>query len=232
MIALSEYAGLYFHFKVQGSTLNGALEARTVADGGASKGWFAIGFSKTGKMAGSDVVLGNYIPSTGKKLPLDPKPGGIGPKQPRPIAYLSATGTKTGNSSKGGNGTRSGGTKKGSGSGDGSTNSTKSGNSGNRTVGSKGKGKGPLVGAFNMKSLTMGTYEMANNFKIANTSVTVTKSGTVVRFTRSGPGGSVPVKYGGINTFIWSYSSNGATRVFGGHMRHRGSAVVNLACKV
>ncbi|CAI5531414.1 unnamed protein product [Closterium sp. Naga37s-1] len=83
-----------------------------------------------------------------------------------------------------------------------------------------------------MESLTMGTYAMADNFRIANASVTVTKRGTVVRFTRSGPGGSVRVKYDGLNTLIWSYSSTGATRVFGGHMRHRGSAVVNLACNV
>ncbi|CAI5476127.1 unnamed protein product [Closterium sp. Yama58-4] len=228
MIALADYAGLYFHFNVKGSTLKAAVEARTVANGGASKGWFAIGFSKTGKMTGSDVVLGNYVPSTNKKLPVGSKPG-IGGPQPRPIAYLSVNGSKSGN------GTKNGGTgKKGSGAGSGSTNGTKSGNSGNPgsgNVGTGGKRKGGLVGAFNMKSLTMGTYAMADNFKIANASVTVTKNGTVVRFARSGPGGSVPVKYGGLNTLIWSYSSTGATKVFGGHMRHRGNAVVNLACK-
>ncbi|CAI5948715.1 unnamed protein product [Closterium sp. NIES-65] len=217
---------LYFHFNVKGSTLKAAVEARTIADG-ASKGWFAIGFSKTGKMAGSDVVLGNYVPSTNKKLPVGSKPG-IGGPQPRPIAYLSATGTKTDN------GTKSGGTgKKGSEAGIGSTNSTKGGNSGNSSnpgsgnVGKGGKHKGALVGAFNMQSLTMGTYAMADNFRIANASVTATKRGTVVRFTRSGPGGSVPVKYAGLNTIIWSYSSTGATKVFGGHMRHRDPAGQN-----
>eukprot|EP00475_Leptophrys_vorax_P037970 TRINITY_DN66174_c0_g1_i3.p1 TRINITY_DN66174_c0_g1~~TRINITY_DN66174_c0_g1_i3.p1 ORF type:complete len:179 (+),score=13.11 TRINITY_DN66174_c0_g1_i3:123-659(+) len=57
MVPLDNITKLYFHYSVKGSKIRAAIEAQ--ASGGASRGWLSVGFSKAGRMMGSDAVIGN-----------------------------------------------------------------------------------------------------------------------------------------------------------------------------
>ncbi|GJP29612.1 hypothetical protein CLOM_g13881 [Closterium sp. NIES-68] len=145
--------GIVLHWKtVNPNTINFAVEAKAASN--AYKGWISVGFSKAGKMTGSDAVIGNL-----------PRPNAIGPYVMTGIAKSSVTRTK--------------------------------------------------------------------KFAITKTSVVTNAKGTIMRFTRSGPAGTVPVKYAGRNFILWAYSATGKSKALDNHSPlNRGAVVVNFGCKV
>ncbi|CAI5476126.1 unnamed protein product [Closterium sp. Yama58-4] len=89
------------------------------------------------------------------------------------------------------------------------------------------------IGAYFMKSIAKADVKPTTAFAITKTSVVTNAQGTIMKFTRSGPKGTVPVKYGAKNTLLWAYSASGASKVLDNHTpANRGAAIVNLGCKV
>ncbi|CAI7810628.1 unnamed protein product [Closterium sp. NIES-54] len=68
-------------------------------------------------------------------------------------------------------------------------------------------------------------------FTVTSTVVARKSRSTVIRFTRSGTSGLSPINYKGSNDMVWAYSVDGSTTI-GGHGTNRGSATVDLACKI
>ncbi|CAI7885156.1 unnamed protein product [Closterium sp. NIES-54] len=131
--------------------MNFALEAKAAS--GAHKGWISVGFSKAGKMTGSDAVIGNL-----------PRPNVIGP--------------------------------------------------------------------YYMGSIVKSSVTRTNKFAITKTSVVTNPQGTIMKFTRSGPKGTVPVKYTGKNFILWAYSATGKSKALDNHSpMNRGAVSINLGCK-
>ncbi|CAI5465588.1 unnamed protein product [Closterium sp. Yama58-4] len=145
--------GLVLHWKnVNPTTIDFALEAKAAS--GAHKGWISVGFSKAGKMTGSDAVIGNL-----------PRPNVIGP--------------------------------------------------------------------YFMASISKSSVTRTNKFAITKTSVVTNPQGTIMKFTRSGPKGTVPVKYTGKNFILWAYSATGKSKTLDNHTpMNRGAVSINFGCKV
>ncbi|CAI7847763.1 unnamed protein product [Closterium sp. NIES-53] len=151
--AVTLKSGLLLHWKaVNPTTIDFALEAKAASN--AHKGWLSVGFSKVGKMTGSDAVIGN-LPGVKK------------------------------------------------------------------------------IDTYFMKSIAKPDVTPTKKFVITKTSVVTNAQGTIMKFTRSGSTGTVPVKYGAKNTLLWAYSASGASKVLDNHTpMNRGAVIVNLGCKV
>ncbi|CAI6008278.1 unnamed protein product [Closterium sp. NIES-65] len=96
-----------------------------------------------------------------------------------------------------------------------------------------------VVGNLGSKPAKVEPYAMTSYSAVAKSSAfTVTSAvvarksrSTVIRFTRSGTSGLSPINYKGSNDMVWAYSVDGSTTI-GGHGTNRGSATINLACKI
>eukprot|EP00475_Leptophrys_vorax_P012703 TRINITY_DN1908_c0_g1_i2.p1 TRINITY_DN1908_c0_g1~~TRINITY_DN1908_c0_g1_i2.p1 ORF type:complete len:198 (-),score=18.70 TRINITY_DN1908_c0_g1_i2:634-1227(-) len=91
----------------------------------------------------------------------------------------------------------------------------------------------PAVGAYYMGGIVKSAVKKTTKFVLTKTSVAVGASGaTIVKFTRSGKGGTVPVKYAGVNYLIWAHAPAN-TKVLDNHgPPNRGAWAANFACKV
>ncbi|GJP29620.1 hypothetical protein CLOM_g13886 [Closterium sp. NIES-68] len=70
---------VFFHWKIVGANLVGAIEAKAASK--VNTGWISLGFSKAGKMTGSDAIVGNagggvqaYLMSSISKSAIKPSP--------------------------------------------------------------------------------------------------------------------------------------------------------------
>ncbi|CAI5476123.1 unnamed protein product [Closterium sp. Yama58-4] len=96
-----------------------------------------------------------------------------------------------------------------------------------------------VVGNLGSKPGGVEPYAMTSYSAVAKSSAfTVTRAivsrksrATVIRFTRSGTSGLSPINYKGSNSIVWAYSADGSTAV-GNHGDNRGSATIDLACKI
>ncbi|CAI5465581.1 unnamed protein product [Closterium sp. Yama58-4] len=96
-----------------------------------------------------------------------------------------------------------------------------------------------VVGNLGSKPGAVEPYAMTSYSAVTkSTAFTVTRGivsrksrSTVIRFTRSGSSGLSPINYKGTNNMVWAYSVDGSTAI-GGHGANRGSATVDLACKI
>ncbi|CAI5513719.1 unnamed protein product [Closterium sp. Naga37s-1] len=89
------------------------------------------------------------------------------------------------------------------------------------------------IDTYFMKSIAKPDVTPTKKFAITKTSVVTNAQGTIMKFTRSGSTGTVPVKYGAKNTLLWAYSASGASKVLDNHTpMNRGAVIVNLGCKV
>ncbi|CAI5465583.1 unnamed protein product [Closterium sp. Yama58-4] len=90
------------------------------------------------------------------------------------------------------------------------------------------------INAYFMKSIALGDVKPTTKFTVTNAKMDVNPQRTIVKFTRSGSAGTVPVKYGAKNLLLWAFSADGKKAL--GPLNHspsnRGVVSVNLGCKV